>query len=83
MVELKFKEGMYLVVTLPLPLRKSFIYSVPSYLFSDIKFGIPVFVPFGRRNITGYITGFCKKAPKGVKPIKEIVNTEPLFSWSV
>ncbi len=80
MVELKFKEGMYLVVTLPLPLRKSFIYSVPSYLFSDIKFGIPVFVPFGRRNITGYITGFCKKAPKGVKPIKEIVNTEPLFS---
>lgn len=78
--KLNYMKGMYVVVALPLPLSKNFIYSVPSLLASDIGIGIPVFVPFGRRNLTGYIIGFQKDAPKGVKPIKEIVDRESLFS---
>lgn len=80
MTDFKFIEGMYIVVALPLPLPKNFIYSVPTNLISEIKIGLPVFVPFGRRNLTGYITSFCSDAPKGVKPVREIVSSEPLFT---
>ncbi len=70
----------YIEVALPVPVFGTFIYSVPEDLKSDIKIGVPVFVSFGRRNLTGYVTGFSKLAPKGVKPIKEIVSPEPLFT---
>ncbi len=71
---------MFVKVTLPLPISKSFIYSVPDHLLSEVGIGIPVFVPFGKRNLTGYITGFSERAPKGVKSIKEVVANEPHFT---
>lgn len=80
MAELKFKEGMFVVVALPLPISKNFIYSVPEELTDVIRLGVPVFVPFGRRNLTGYIIGFTDNAPEGVRSVKEIVTPEPLFS---
>ena len=80
MSELKGKESMFIEVALPVPIFGAFIYSVPESLSQDIKIGIPVFVPFGKRNLTGYITGFSKSAPKGVKSIEEIVSPKPLFT---
>jgi primosomal protein N' (replication factor Y) len=74
------KNGMFAVVTLPLPLSQSYLYSVPEEIRLDVSIGIPVFVPFGKRHLTGYITGFSKECPVGVKPIQEIVDSEPVFS---
>jgi len=80
MAEQKFKEGMNAIVTLPLPVFKRYIYSIPLDLAPHIKIGIPVFVPFGKRNVTGYITGLCRETPEGVKAIKEIIDIQPFFS---
>lgn len=74
------EKSRFVIVTLPLPLSKSFVYSIPNEINPDVSIGVPVFVPFGKRHLTGYITGFTKDAPEGVKPLKEIVNPEPVFS---
>lgn len=83
MDESKFRKGMFVRVALPVPISKTFIYSVPDHLTTDIRLGIPVFVPFGRRNLTGYITDFSKNAPKGLKQINEIVDANPFFTPSL
>jgi primosomal protein N' (replication factor Y) len=80
MAEKTFARGMNAVVAIPLPLSHQFIYAIPPHLEAAMQVGIPVFVPFGRRNITGFVTGFSKETPEGIKPIKDIVDPEPCFS---
>ena len=71
---------MLIEVALPLAIYKTFVYAVPQDLISDVKIGIAVYVPFGSRELTGYVVGYAKSAPEGIKNIKGIVSSEPLFS---
>jgi len=43
---------------LPLPLRRTFTYAVPTGFRSAIETGSRVLVPFGKRNLTGYVVAF-------------------------
>ena len=46
---------MYVEVVFPLPFRKAFTYSVPKDLSAQVKVGVRVIAPFGRRTLTGFV----------------------------
>jgi primosomal protein N' (replication factor Y) len=67
-------------VAIPLPVDRTFHYSVPETLRSSIQPGVRVLVPFGRRKLTGYVLGSVA-APSGeLKDVIEILDSEPLFT---
>ncbi len=80
MAEFTFAQGLNAVVAVPLPLEKQFVYAIPPHLEQSMQIGIPVYIPFGKRNLTGYITRFSEETPAGIKAIKDIIDTEPHFS---
>ena len=43
----------YAEVTFNLPLKEVFTYKIPSEFLGKVEVGMRVFVPFGRRRITG------------------------------
>jgi primosomal protein N' (replication factor Y) len=68
-------------IALPLPLDRSFTYSVPPELAPAIRLGVRALVPFGRKYLTGIIVGFPEQAPQQrLKPVREILDTAPTFS---
>lgn len=68
-------------VVVPLPLDTVFHYRVPELLAGRVKIGVRVFVPFGRRRITAYITGFSSP-PEGrpLKELLEVLDDQPLWT---
>ena len=50
----------YIDVAVALPVDNTYVYKVPDHLKHAAIPGMRVLVPFGRRRITGYITGFRK-----------------------
>lgn len=80
MPETEFEKGMFAEVAVLISVTHTLIYSVPDYFTDTIKLGIVVFVPFGKKNITGYITSYCKDAPEGVKPLLDIVSLKTFVS---
>src|SRR5574340_98110 len=72
---------MYVRVALNIPADKTFHYLVPPTLENEAQCGRRVFVPFGRRVLTGYILEKTSHADvKNIKEIKEIPDREPLFA---
>lgn len=70
----------YAQVVLGLPIDKSFTYSIPSELAESVQVGSRVQVPFGKRQMVGYVVGFKEKAEfKAIKSIKSILGTEPIL----
>ena len=77
-------------VAVALPVYKTYTYSVPESLCERVAVGKRVFVPFGRRRVTGYVLGF-EDTPDAVdiKPILDVLDDEvlyppaliPLFEW--
>jgi primosomal protein N' (replication factor Y) len=67
-------------VAIPLPLDRTFHYSVPESLRPSVRQGVRVFVPFGRRKLTGYVMGPAASPAGELKDIIEILDTEPLFT---
>ena len=49
-------------VAVPVAIRKTFAYSVPPSMQAEIALGMRVLVPFGRKLLTGYVTGFPERA---------------------
>ncbi|MHB8139341.1 MAG: primosomal protein N' [Smithellaceae bacterium] len=71
---------MYVNVALNIPANKLFTYAVPENLQAKVGIGKRVFVPFGRRKRTGFITSIASSCDmEEVKPITEILDDEPLF----
>lgn len=71
----------YVNVAVPVPLFKTFTYSVPPALADAATFGMRVSVPFGKRTLTGVIVDETDDAGVGeVKPIRDVLDDEPLFS---
>ncbi|MGA7827586.1 MAG: primosomal protein N' [Geobacteraceae bacterium] len=67
-------------VAVPLPVDRTFHYSVPESLRSSVRAGVRVLVPFGRRKLTGYVLG-STAAPAGeLKDVLEVLDVEPLFT---
>ncbi len=74
----------YIEVAIALPVYSTYVYSVPEKLLSLVSTGKRVLVPFGRRRVTGYILGECKKTDQGkIKNILDILDDEPLFPSSM
>jgi len=68
-------------VAVPLPLDCTFHYRVPASLADQIRPGVRVFVPFGRRKITAYLLGFTPAPPdQPLKELLEILDNEPLWT---
>lgn len=67
-------------VAIPLPLRRTFTYSVPVERRTDIALGGRVRVPFGRRSLKGTIVEWPAAAPDpsvDVKPLDEALPASP------
>ena len=70
----------FVEVAVPLPLNKTFTYSIPES-FEDFDIGTLVLVPFGKRKMTGYVVGFPEKVE--LKKLKSIISFKypvPVFS---
>jgi primosomal protein N' (replication factor Y) len=67
-------------VVVPLPVDRTFHYSVPESLRSSVRPGVRVLVPFGRRKLTGYVLGSATPVSGELKDIIEILDSEPLFT---
>ncbi len=72
---------MYAQIALPLPVRKQFVYQIPSDLQGKIKLGCQVLVPLEKRFITGFVVEIVPRTKiKGVKKIIDVLDLKPLFS---
>jgi len=67
-------------VAIPLPLDRTFHYAVPGQLRDSVMQGVRVFVPFGRRKLTGYVLGPASAPAGELKEIIAVLDAEPLFT---
>src|SRR6266540_1487585 len=67
-------------VAIPLHLDTTFHYLVPSALSPLVQLGKRVFVPFGRRSLTGYIVALGGEHQGELREVIEILDAEPLFT---
>src|SRR5262245_8993213 len=68
-------------VAVPLPLRDLYTYTVPEALEPSVAPGARVQVPFGRRNVVGYVVGFPATASVArLKPIERLLDDPPLLT---
>ncbi len=70
-------------IILPLPLADSYTYSVPSQWTDTVRRGCRVIVPLGaKKHYVGIVLEVHTRKPQGIniKPITEIVDTEPVIN---
>lgn len=70
----------YLSVVLSLPFDGLYTYF---YDKEEVKFGVRVIVPFGKREMTGFVVSIDDNKPEGdfeIKSIKRVVDKEPVFN---
>ncbi len=71
----------FVEVAIPLPLDKVFHYSLSKKLEKEIEIGKRVWVPFRNKDMIGFVVGFSNiSAVAKVKPIKSIIDSEPIVS---
>lgn len=71
-------------MAVPLPVTDTFTYLVPLPLTSSISIGKRVLVPFGHRQVTGYIFGLTETTTmENIKNILDVLDDEPLFPESM
>ena len=69
-------------VAVPLGVRRTFAYSVPPHLQSQMAPGIRVLVPFGRKTLTGVVVALLRESPTGnfeIRAIKDALDRLPLI----
>ena len=54
----------YADVVFNLPLKEAFTYKIPAHFEGIVKKGMRVFVPFGRRRLTGYVVSLSNHNEK-------------------
>lgn len=75
-------KELFAEVAVPVPLNQTFTYSVPPELRSDAAAGKRCLVPFGRRQLAGYILSLHHSPSdeiKKIRPIIDIIDPVPLF----
>ncbi len=72
---------MIVEIAFPIPVDKTFSYSIPENLQSKVNKGTRVRAPFGRRELTGWVTGMDVETKiKKIKTINGVVDEESLVS---
>ena len=72
---------MFAEVVLPLPLDKSFHYSIPDNLKDLVKPGIRVQIPFGSKTAVGYVTSLVSEpAVENIKEIFSVIDKETILT---
>lgn len=69
-------------VAVPAPLRRCFDYAIPETTF-DLCRGMRVRVPFGRREIVGFLIGIAEQSTikrERLKPVLRVLDSEPVLS---
>lgn len=61
-------------------LDKTFDYNVPDSMKENIKVGVRVKVPFGKRSLEGFVLGFKEKSEFELRDINEIVDNEMVLT---
>jgi len=68
-------------VALPVPLFKTFTYSVPEEFSGSCHCGVRVTVPFGRRTLTGVVVDESETTDlQTVRAVLDVLDHDPLFS---
>lgn len=73
----------FVEVAVPVPLDRTFFYSVPERFSTRIKTGMRILIPFNRRITTGFIVGrFDQNPAPGIplKDIQDLLDEAPIFS---
>jgi len=77
-------------VALPLPLRQTFTYSLPLGLRENVKIGARLLVPFGKRQLTGYVVALHAELSEeieieeeAIKDALELLDAEPLLTEEI
>jgi primosomal protein N' (replication factor Y) len=68
-------------VAIPAPLRRCFDYAIPDTTFALCR-GMRVRVPFGRREIVGFLVGIADQsviAHERLKPVLRVLDSEPVL----
>lgn len=84
------REPRFIEVALPLPLRKTFTYSVPHNMRKHVRVGVRIMVPFGGRHLTGYAVALHEKLnpeleikETSVKEVVELLDAKPLLTEDI
>lgn len=83
---LKTAAQAYAQVAVPLPLKRSFTYRLPSVFAASVKIGARVLVPFGKRSLTGYVVGLADGSELDIDTIRdvvELIDDEPLITEEI
>ena len=68
-------------IALPLPLDRTFTYTVPADLVESVSMGCRVLVPFGKKKFSGVVVRFPKNSPLAtLRNIVDVLDTAPSFS---
>ncbi len=72
-------------VVFNLPLPDPFTYIIPPQFRGHVQVGMRVLVPFGRRQITGYVVNLIEKwnKPIALKAIADLPDTEPIVNAEI
>ena len=72
----------YAEVTFNLPLKEVFTYEIPPEFLGKVEVGMRVFVPFGRRRITGYVVNLTSRWDKKIrlKPLSDLPEQNLLLA---
>lgn len=80
----------YVEVALPLPLRQTFTYILPVGLQTNIQIGARLLVPFGKRQLTGYVVALHQTLSSeleieesALKEAIELLDAEPLLTAEI
>ncbi len=68
-------------VALPVPIRQSFTYTIPTAFAPRISMGSRVLVPFGRKQMSGIVVGFPSSTLiTPLRPIQDVLDVHPAIS---
>jgi primosomal protein N' (replication factor Y) len=69
-------------VALPMPVRSTFVYSIPETLQGGVQPGVRVLVPFRKKSVVGVVTELTDRAPKNtpIRDIAKVLELAPALS---
>src|SRR3989304_10357531 len=74
-------ESRFIDVAVDSPVFSQYLYAVPENLRQEIEIGKRVLVPFGKKILTGYITGYSTKTQAfEIKEVIDVLDDKPLLS---
>src|SRR6476659_6007915 len=91
MSDLTPKSGdSFVEIALPVPLRRTFTYTLPAKYKDQVQIGTRVVVPFGKRMLTGYVLERFTELPDDadvttdkLRSVREVLDEAPLLTREI